>query len=448
MTQHRPLKPLSFACYRPILILILLNTLAGCGSDSKTDAGESCSPATCQTLPGVQKSHCDGKQCVIDACKTGFHLENNACEPDDEETCLPSRCSAKTGVEKSHCDGDRCIIDRCLSGYRLTDNTCVEVVEKVCYPTECYMTPHAARSHCEDDTCVITECEIGYHIFGETCEPDSLENCGQHGTTCEDECFHGQCRDTCEEDGETRCRMIIENNPVTGLHNLAVFKKSSCLNTHWQNEQPCPEGYICDADGKDCIDPNDISWFQTMCDEAYHLLECIQYQGITYNALCYTKIEDVTACVGDTPNCYWNDGCYDVPACNGNGKLQNGHGGCKCDYGYTYDVHQCYELCDSSGSFGLCVSKQDMIENTYVGFCNDYTFDFIEDCGDMPCRGEDSYYYCTQECAKNETLCKQIYDAQKNPIYIELSCQNDRCFGGAKRCENGCSDDGKTCREL
>ena len=448
--------------------------VSACQDDYTLDNGtckkntvESCGKAqtNCQaTVEGWQNGICENGACVVRECQFGYELDAGVCVPRLITSCGLEHVNCTTtvsGWRDGKCQAGKCQISACVNEYHLTqaDQTlaCEPNSTTSCGPSDqvavsdCSAIANVRESSCVDGACVVKACQSGYHIYQNACEADTVENCGSHGAGCDGTCDEGVCH-ACTND-MTRCEMTIEDDPVTGIHNLAVYRSQTCVDQQWQEAVPCQNGYICDEAGKTCVDPNDEELSSFFCDDEDQLRACKAYGDTTYYVVCFGGVTP-QACVGDTSVCMVDgkDGCVDVPDCSekGVGYIPDASGHCVCDVEHGFTPSEsglgCIESCENG-------TKRCSSEGA-VQACYDNFWESTMTCGsDEICREDDSYYYCAATCTEEASLCKNIdynYDEDTGEyqlIYAVLSCQTDHYLGFTKLCADGCNEDKTDCKE-
>ncbi len=146
------------------------NTLDNCGKH-----GFSCE----KYIEGWKSGSCDSAHanapCIPDACADGYALENNKC-------VLVAKCSKKQHIYNNECEAND--TENCGEhGYKCAEHI-VGWQSGVCASGQCVLETCVEGSRAEDGVCIVESCPAGHHIYDNTCEPDTIENCGEHGAAC------------------------------------------------------------------------------------------------------------------------------------------------------------------------------------------------------------------------------------------------------------------------
>ncbi|NMB74434.1 MAG: S8 family serine peptidase [Myxococcales bacterium] len=173
---------------------------------------------TCNSLPHAT-GHCEGVDCAIDSCATGWGNCDgagfNGCESlvgSDPENCGQCGNACTFANASALCVGGQCQLDRCIGGFNNCNNDPADGCESN-YRTDpencgsCGRRCEAAHAtaNCVGGYCGIAACDEGWtdcnHALADGCEVhtgEDAQNCGACGVLCRlshatAACHLGQC---------------------------------------------------------------------------------------------------------------------------------------------------------------------------------------------------------------------------------------------------------------
>lgn len=172
---------------------------------------EGCTPSDCLSQKGHEnwkKAECTDKgACKPVECRTGYTLQNNACEPDLHccgDACVD--CSKSEGWKTGECRAGKCTAESCKNGYVLAKQENGTVACELLIEVECMNDNDCPiEEYCNQDT-GLCACDKGLVSCGNVCRDLSNddENCGDCFTSCNVEhgsgyCEGGKCHIQCSE---------------------------------------------------------------------------------------------------------------------------------------------------------------------------------------------------------------------------------------------------------
>lgn len=173
---------------------------------SMTDCGKCGEPCARDAIPNSLIVKCENG-CKAERCENGYHVYDDACEPDDTENCGRHGVACNAPNAKNACvlnaKGEYACAKTCLDGYHADDNgNCVPDTAKSCGSgkTNCTELVGWSVGECINGECIAAQCktDVAYNDNG-TCKPNSNENCGAKGNRCEGAyiCRSGACHGNC-----------------------------------------------------------------------------------------------------------------------------------------------------------------------------------------------------------------------------------------------------------
>ena len=249
------------------------NSCSGVCYDLKSDVNHCGDCDTICRIPHAD-SECHDGVCTFVKCHDGYLYNETTASCEFTGKCAAGyvynvdtgRCETKTVVcesDKVDCRDDGLVCCDCSGacGGDQCDNT-------VCDPVvECENGSECASSCCIEHICVARgqcgstiDCGQNAHVFEDGCEPDSVENCGAHGNSCnvanaDNDCIAGECTFECRNgyrkvddgcmpndctDGETIC---------TNEDDIGEVK--TCAGGVYDDAVSC-DSVSCDGSGTNC----------------------------------------------------------------------------------------------------------------------------------------------------------------------------------------------------
>ena len=370
-----------------------------------------CNPETltCDCEPGYTDCYGD----CFDLTSNAYHCGacNTICQrqiPNGQNQCTNSTCTYK-----------------CDSGYQYDETT----------------------KSCEQQA--IT-CHTGYHPNGSECEPDSLENCGKHGRSCDVEnalntCNQGKCEFECDpgyHKDENRCAPDSVDDCTDG--------ETRCDENH--SPQICEGGawnacspHICDENM--CIEcANNQHIYDGACEDdsiehcGSHETQCSAPEHGTAtctNATCdftcdgdYTKSGSI--CIESSSYCASSNATRCVNS-GTSGKMQ------KCTDNKWIDQEPCSSShsCNSSGTAcGECTDNSKQCSGRTPQICTKGAWQANGSCTDAQICKDGSCQKCGSDQHVYENICED--DSTSNCGAHDNTCRKPA--NGYSDCINGVCD--------
>ncbi|MBO4349641.1 MAG: hypothetical protein J6A01_01685 [Proteobacteria bacterium] len=137
---------------------------------------------------------CRNNECVAQACRAHYHLQNGECVPDDENSCAGMDCTSLPGWGSGKCDELwGCEAESCQDGYHLnTEGTdspfCEDDAIQGCIDSDsCQLDEGAKEMACNEGICTIAQCDLtAYHWDNDhtACVKNTIEECGAPFVNC------------------------------------------------------------------------------------------------------------------------------------------------------------------------------------------------------------------------------------------------------------------------
>ena len=442
------------------------------------------------SITGWGNGRCDGGQCEVMECISGYHVYDGLCEENDDSHCgtHDNNCVSGDSIANSkyvYCDPEagRCEVVECDSGYHVYENACEENDDNHCgtHYSSCISGDSIANSKtmaCDSEIgrCVATVCKSGYHVYEGLCEKNDNDHCGTHDEKCTIDMFEGSESVSCEsgtcmitacgnnyiqmenvclesdcEDNEEKC--VNENN---------IGSMYKCMNKSWEKQNACQDNASCmsntecgecqNTDTK-CDNKSDIGSVSTCSDGKWG-------EAVSCNTTsCSGKIcgecknnavkctDDAVTNIGVKYTCAsgsWGTGTdCNNKSCNGTacGSCLNGDSRC---YEINSTSSDTIETC-SNGQYGTPKKCTTDVSNALFGACMDDSV-----CGGFKCNMahiktiDKSNGSCmATECDDDYLLCDGGCFDKYNDNNHCGSCGN--VCTGAKVCINGSCVESPTC---
>ena len=217
---------------------------------------------------------CEGGECKLKTCESGYHPFENACEKDDTTNCgehgVACTIDNVTDSESVSCDTGVCKAVTCESHYHVYEGTCEKNDNTNCGEhgvgcTKDNVTDSATVS-CDTGVCKAVTCESHYHAYEGACEKNDTTNCGEHGVGCTKDnvtgsetvsCDTGVCVPlTCDDSHTLNGTTCMENTCTEGKVICTNFgttgKLYRCQGNSWVEQNDCENNLSCNAEGSDC----------------------------------------------------------------------------------------------------------------------------------------------------------------------------------------------------
>ena len=409
-------------------------------SVSMTDCGKCGEPCTIDTIPNSIIVKCENG-CKAERCENGYHVYNDACEPDDVENCgrHGNACNALNAQNACvlNAKGVYECAKTCNDEYHADENgNCVPDRNESCGSDRINCTTLFGWSvgSCEKGKCIAAQCnkEIAYNDNG-TCKQNSNDNCGTKGNRCDSVyiCRSGECRDNCGSQtlcpgsppycadtsrSNSDCNECGKKCEPSDYSNYANCESGTCTDTACKNNAHFnPSTNRCEQDT-----PTDCGTHGRTCYEANAHYSCNNGQCSFYCKDRYYKAEadgketclpipkDQDDCGTSRENCL-KDSCVDSAICNDE---------------YKCTPTKCSADCRMTAS------------DTCVPNTNECCGDACEKCsGVLFC----SKGKCKDDCSPN-ALCDQT---DKKPYCANLQTDNDNCGECGHICGNDVANSAK-----
>ncbi len=366
---------------------------------------------------------CENSECLFVRCNDGYEFNDTNARCEFTGRCASgfvynhdtSRCEASDrGCEQGQidCNGDGLVCCDCngaCDGDKCDNAVCDPVVScedgSGCVSSCCIENICVARSQCGSTI----DCGQHAHVYGDGCEPDSVENCGEHGKACnvpnaDNDCIAGACTFEC----------------IDGYHQV----NDSCI----QND--CTDGQ------KFCTNKDNIGEVSTCIGGVLGVaLPCRSVSCNSDNDCGICKNGD-RQCDGATPQICTNGAWKDESACSApehGVAVCSGKGVCSytCDNGYTDNGKVC---CKKVSNGKITVNNSSTCSFT----CNNGYHESSSGC-------------VSDDCTDGETQCSgRVPQTCSGGVWTgSAECASDKiCSGGScTACASGKHVYDNTCED-
>ena len=207
----------------------------------------------CSTTEIIIKTECDNGNCSVLDCATGYHINDNSCEKDDNQNCgshnSPCTIEHVPGSATVSCDTGQCIATSCDNSHLMDENNhiCLSNVSGSCTADVCIDSGN-------EGVLYLCDMATGKTQPGTPCKSNTGKSfsCNETGTAC-GTCLNNRyvCSDNndqllkCQK-GEfkldTDCSQNTNNDESATSYCGKINGYASCI-------KECTEGFYKDADG-------------------------------------------------------------------------------------------------------------------------------------------------------------------------------------------------------
>lgn len=402
-------------------------------SVSMTDCGDCGAPCAPASIPNSLIVKCENG-CKAERCENGYHVYNDACEPDDVDNCGSHGIACDALNAKNTCElnakGKYACAKTCNDEHHADENgNCVRDTTESCGSGKinCKMLVGWSMGECTKGKCVAAQCnkEVAYNDNG-TCVQNDNGNCGTKGNRCDGAyiCRSGECSDNC------------------GTQKLCPGTPDYCADISISNSD-------CGACGKKC-EPSDYSHYATCESDVCKDTACknnAHFNPSTHRC----ELDSPADCGTHGTSCYKDNAHY---SCN------NGQCSFYCKDGYYKAEADGTETCrpipkepndcgvshknclsDSCVDSAICNDAYACVPTKCKANCRKTASNTCEPnsndcCGDscIPCEG---VLYCnegtcTDSCG-DKALCTPN---DKKPYCADLNTDNSDCGACGHVCGN------------
>ncbi len=459
------------------------------------------------------ESTCQNHECLFVRCNDGYEYSNTTDRCEFTGRCASGfvynhntgRCEASDkGCEQGQidCNGDGLVCCNCngaCDGDKCDNAVCDPVVRcedgSGCASSCCIENVCVARSQCGSTI----DCGQHAHVYGDGCEPDSVENCGEHGKTCnvpnaDNDCIDGACTFKCSDghhqmndgcvpnnctDGQKFCTNKGEIGEVSTCIGGVLGEAVSCETVSCNSENDCG---ICQNGDRQCADvmPQicaDGAWVDEIaCSAPENGVAVCSGKGVcgytcsngyTDNGrICCKDVNNAAILHDSSETCSFscNNGYHESgtgcesDACTEGATQCSGRVPQTCSGGVWSGSTECAldKIC-SNGSCIACASGKHVYENSCeddsVTNCGTHGNTCAKDNASAECTNGTCSYTClanycdvSGSCVNNNA--SYCYGANSQcgectaPSNSTAKCTNGSC---SYTCKGGYSDNGKIC---
>ncbi len=427
-----------------------------CSNDYSTETcGQRCIP--CE-IPEHSDPTCDGSLCGF-VCDSGYHRENNACEPNTSVTCCGPDCLICTAPDNAqpYCNGYACEFT-CDPGYHVEGEACVVNGQTDCCGPQCVNCgnpPANGSVWCDGYVCQ-TACNAGYHECDGSCVSNqSVEHCGSSCTACNNppnsvaSCDGFSCDFECLTGYHRLGNYCVANDSVEncGPNNEVCTAPENadpiCVDASYCSFQCHPGHHAC---GDVCVTNDSVEHCGTRCEScptpANSMPTCIN-GNCDFECFAGYHEQDGSCWPNDDLDCCGDD-CISCPTqiTNGIATCVDGECGFTCNNGY----HACFGMCVSNLDVDTCGASCSACQPPEHGIagCNGVSCTFECDSGYR--REGDS---CLP-CQSAEACGAYCVNCGIGPANGEMACEFNQfnywectidCDPAHHRCGNACVSD-------